>query len=422
MSFRRNKRGRKGAPKAKKKWQLELSSDEDGAAAADGEVDLGASYACKECKGDKVVLACISCTGTSSESVYFCKECFLEVHAEKKDTAEHKKSDHQYRLLMGEDSDKLSIFVGEEVTAKGNVIKRKLTKAKEDKDEDNRPAKKSKGKEFAWMSSSEEEEEAKPPPPKFDPLTRDARSVYIAGLQSNISSATVRHLFSSQGLSIVDIRVNKIGRYPREKQDFYIEFEDEKKAKKATKCQAIFGHRQAKILSLGAVDKTIIAKRDKIGHSTTPAVPPSTAVANDWKCRGCKNTNYSWRMKCNRCGEMRTDGGVAVPRSYVASPGDWPCQNMQCRNINYARRTACNKCQTPKPAGPPAALPPFGAHAAMMSPARPQSMGWPMNPQMMQMQQAQMQQQQMRMQQQQQIQQWGRQQHGQQHGQQYRRR
>ena len=105
-----------------------------------------------------------------------------------------------------------------------------------------------------------------------------------------------------------------------------------------------------------------------------------------------------------------TDGGVAVPRNYVPSPGDWPCPSPQCRNINYARRAACNKCGMPKPKGSTAALPPFGAHAAGMrggaasQQQQQQQMGWPMNPQMMQMQQAQMQQQHLM---QQQMRQWG---------------
>ena len=204
MSFRR-KRGRKGEPKKKKKWQLELSSEEDdaAAAAANDKIDLGESYKCKECNSEKVVLSCITCTGTSNKSVYYTKDCFVKVHAETRDTAECKMSDHQYRLLMGEDSDRLGIFVGQEVTAKGRVVKRKLSRKDNENtnDEDNPPAKKS--KKFAWESSSEEEEEVKPPEPKFDPLTRDARSVYIAGLQSNVPSTTVRKLFSSQGLAIV---------------------------------------------------------------------------------------------------------------------------------------------------------------------------------------------------------------------------
>ena len=210
MSWRR-KRGRKGEPKKKKKWQLELSSEDDDAAGAvkaeaDGdEIELGESYKCKECNGDNVVLSCITCTGTSKNPVYYTKKCFVKLHAETKDTTECKMSDHQYRLLMGENSDQLGIFVGQEVTAKGQVIKRKLARAdREDgNDEDNPPAKKAKGKEFAWMSSSSDEEEEKPAEPQFDPLTRDARSVYIAGLQSNIPSTTVRKLFASQGLSIV---------------------------------------------------------------------------------------------------------------------------------------------------------------------------------------------------------------------------
>ena len=74
----------------------------------------------------------------------------------------------------------------------------------------------------------------------------------------------------------------------------------------------------------------------------------------DWKCLECKNVNFSWRDKCNKCEKHKGD---AVPimqgsgRSHgsqrrglggplEARPEDWVCTT--CYNLNFSSRTKCN--------------------------------------------------------------------------------
>lgn len=59
-----------------------------------------------------------------------------------------------------------------------------------------------------------------------------------------------------------------------------------------------------------------------------------------WLCRKCSFSNFDWRDKCKKCGEIHN------PKGFVPGPEDWRCTN--CNNINYARRSECNRCKKPK--------------------------------------------------------------------------
>merc|ERR1719330_1539621 len=69
----------------------------------------------------------------------------------------------------------------------------------------------------------------------------------------------------------------------------------------------------------------------------------SRAKPGDWTCQACGNLNFSYRDKCNKCGEAR---GTNTKRMGMKS-GDWICPN--CGDLVFASKSACKMCGTPKP-------------------------------------------------------------------------
>jgi len=86
---------------------------------------------------------------------------------------------------------------------------------------------------------------------------------------------------------------------------------------------------------------------------------------NDWECKECNNSNFSFRKECNRCGEpkgrvrnqssTRWEGNDrrAGERKDPPQPraGDWDCP--QCGKSNFAKRNDCFSCGRSKRVGGP---------------------------------------------------------------------
>ena len=77
-----------------------------------------------------------------------------------------------------------------------------------------------------------------------------------------------------------------------------------------------------------------------------------------WQCERCRNFNFEARTKCNRCGSpMRpkiikkkaklSDKDKQTKKKLIERSGDWHCPN--CKNLNFAFRQKCNRCQLAKP-------------------------------------------------------------------------
>jgi hypothetical protein len=84
----------------------------------------------------------------------------------------------------------------------------------------------------------------------------------------------------------------------------------------------------------------------------------------DWICPCCYNTNWEWRMQCNRCHTCKDLEMVAnVPVEAIVrhrmkkrlsthpagvfKDNDWVC--IGCGNINWDWRIKCHQCGTGKP-------------------------------------------------------------------------
>ncbi len=91
-----------------------------------------------------------------------------------------------------------------------------------------------------------------------------------------------------------------------------------------------------------------------------------------WVCLACQNYNFCGRVRCNRCGKVKTkDDPVGKPKHLLRKEndendptmaakapnksakkqlheraGDWLC--LSCRNINFAFRQQCNRCKLDK--------------------------------------------------------------------------
>ena len=79
-----------------------------------------------------------------------------------------------------------------------------------------------------------------------------------------------------------------------------------------------------------------------------------------WQCERCRNFNFEARTKCNRCGSpMRPkiikkkpkptdkDKDKKPKKELIERNGDWRCP--KCKNLNFAFRQKCNRCQLAKP-------------------------------------------------------------------------
>ncbi|EDV93446.1 GH19314 [Drosophila grimshawi] len=70
---------------------------------------------------------------------------------------------------------------------------------------------------------------------------------------------------------------------------------------------------------------------------------------DNWVCELCRNSNFVWRMTCNRCRVSKSDAGAMStvgqtlwrPRKH-----DWNC--CYCFNDNFWYRQKCNRCNAPK--------------------------------------------------------------------------
>ena len=82
----------------------------------------------------------------------------------------------------------------------------------------------------------------------------------------------------------------------------------------------------------------------------------------DWICECCGNTNWEWRMQCNRCHTCRAGSvaagveGIVKQRlkkrlsthpAGVFKDNDWVC--VSCGNINWDWREKCHQCASGKP-------------------------------------------------------------------------
>jgi hypothetical protein len=69
-----------------------------------------------------------------------------------------------------------------------------------------------------------------------------------------------------------------------------------------------------------------------------------------WICKLCNNFNYETRIKCNRCGILKTPKKLVEIKQRNAEErdkeGDWSC--IYCKNLNYSFRSICNRCKIPK--------------------------------------------------------------------------
>ncbi|XP_060648815.1 uncharacterized protein LOC132786328 [Drosophila nasuta] len=72
---------------------------------------------------------------------------------------------------------------------------------------------------------------------------------------------------------------------------------------------------------------------------------------DNWVCELCRNSNFVWRLSCNRCQVSKSEA-IANP---VAGSGqgtwrprkrDWTCGF--CFNVNFWYRQKCNRCRAPK--------------------------------------------------------------------------
>ena len=87
---------------------------------------------------------------------------------------------------------------------------------------------------------------------------------------------------------------------------------------------------------------------------------------NDWDCAKCKNSNFAFRTECNRCGEPKGEGrgrGRSDDRRDYSrgresrgrnsgnqhGDNDWDCP--KCKNSNFSFRTECNRCGESKGQG-----------------------------------------------------------------------
>eukprot|EP00040_Diaphanoeca_grandis_P032374 m.196014 g.196014 ORF g.196014 m.196014 type:complete len:247 (-) comp32597_c0_seq1:607-1347(-) len=66
----------------------------------------------------------------------------------------------------------------------------------------------------------------------------------------------------------------------------------------------------------------------------------------DWRCPGCNNHNFKFRMECNRCQASKPEGASVEFSKSKARPGDWTC--CGCANRNFAFRDVCNRCELPR--------------------------------------------------------------------------
>ena len=98
-------------------------------------------------------------------------------------------------------------------------------------------------------------------------------------------------------------------------------------------------------------EDTTKPQKDDVESSVSKKAPPKRA--GDWKCSECNNSNFAWRISCNRCTSPKPPSEILrIHVSLIGPPGfyrdgDWQC--FSCRNVNFKRRDNCKRCGAKKP-------------------------------------------------------------------------
>lgn len=71
---------------------------------------------------------------------------------------------------------------------------------------------------------------------------------------------------------------------------------------------------------------------------------------DNWVCQLCQNSNFVWRLNCNRCRVSKSEAIVPstdnLASSWRSYKYDWTCGH--CFNINFWYREECNRCHAVK--------------------------------------------------------------------------
>ncbi|KAH8359443.1 hypothetical protein KR093_006775 [Drosophila rubida] len=71
---------------------------------------------------------------------------------------------------------------------------------------------------------------------------------------------------------------------------------------------------------------------------------------DNWVCELCRNSNFVWRLSCNRCQVSKSE---AVTNPVAGGQGTWRPRKRDwtcgfCFNVNFWYRQKCNRCRAPK--------------------------------------------------------------------------
>lgn len=71
---------------------------------------------------------------------------------------------------------------------------------------------------------------------------------------------------------------------------------------------------------------------------------------DNWVCQLCQNSNFVWRLNCNRCRVSKSEAIVPstdnLASSWRSYKYDWTCGH--CFNVNFWYREECNRCHAVK--------------------------------------------------------------------------
>lgn len=71
---------------------------------------------------------------------------------------------------------------------------------------------------------------------------------------------------------------------------------------------------------------------------------------DNWVCQLCQNSNFVWRLNCNRCRVSKSEAIIPstdnLASSWRSYKYDWTCGH--CFNINFWYREECNRCHAVK--------------------------------------------------------------------------
>lgn len=71
-------------------------------------------------------------------------------------------------------------------------------------------------------------------------------------------------------------------------------------------------------------------------------------ASDNWVCELCTNSNFTWRLSCNRCQASKNDASLSAKskRRWRPLKSDWHCE--YCYNANFWYREKCNRCLASK--------------------------------------------------------------------------